>query len=47
MRDGTYTVIPTFFTDNNSIDFNMLKQHLDTLHLIGYDKFVFHFSFII
>lgn len=41
MRDGTYTVIPTFFTDDNSIDFNMLKQHLDTLRLIGYDKFVF------
>jgi len=41
MRDGIYTEIPTFFTADNSIDFNMLKQHLDTLRLIGYDKFVF------
>ena len=41
MQNGTYTVIPTFFTNENEVDLKMLMLHLDHLRNIGFNKFVF------
>ena len=41
MNSGIYTVIPTFFNNDNSVNLEMLEIHLLEQHRMGYNKFVF------
>ena len=41
MNSGIYTVIPTFFNKDNTINVEMIQIHLLELHRMGYNNFVF------
>ena len=41
MNSGIYSVIPTFFSSDMSINVEMIQVHLLEQHRMGYNNFVF------